>query len=53
MTDTGDVKDKGNGLVGEEEDVIDNLTIASLDKMNGDFCRVDVGNFSGNKACHS
>ena len=38
-----EVKDEGDWVVGKEEDVVDDLTVAGLDEVNCNFCRVDVG----------
>ena len=41
--DTGKTEDEGNGIIGEEEDIIDDLTVAGLDEVDSDFGHIDVG----------
>ena len=40
---TGEIKDKGKGVVAEKEDIVDNLAVAGLDKFDFDEGIVKVG----------
>ena len=42
MAHAGEVEDESDGVVGEEEDVVDDLAVAGLDQVHCDFSDVDV-----------
>ena len=43
VANTGEVENEGFGTVAEEKDVIDDLAIATLDQVGGDFCIGEFG----------